>query len=90
MTRTRRPAALRQSNDAGGRRPLWSIGLTMAGHPPRGATVLETWEADDRLSWTNVVLLNRARETVLPVWTRNHRDFIRYDLPNSAWPVDSE
>ncbi|NMP22623.1 PIN domain-containing protein [Sulfobacillus harzensis] len=57
---------------------------------PFWLAVLETWEADDRLSWTDAVLLNRARDTGLPVWSRNHRDFTRHDLPDSTWPVDPE
>lgn len=59
-------------------------------HRPFWLAVLETWESDDRLSWTDAVLVNRARETVLPVWSRNHRDFTRYHLPDSRWPVEPE
>lgn len=52
--------------------------------------VLETWEADERLSWTDAVLIRRAQDTALPLWSRNHRDFTRYPLPASAWPVAAD
>ncbi len=50
--------------------------------------VLETWETDDRLSWTDAVLIRRAQDAALALWSRNHRDFARYDLPDSTWPVE--
>ena len=48
--------------------------------------VLETWEVDARLSWTNAVLIQRALETERGVWSRNYRDFARYAIPESLWP----
>ncbi|MDA8207215.1 MAG: type II toxin-antitoxin system VapC family toxin [Thermaerobacter sp.] len=48
--------------------------------------VLETWETDARLSWTDAVLIQRALGTGRCVWSRNHRDFTRYALPEVAWP----
>lgn len=30
----------------------------------------------------------RAQDAALAVWSRNHRDFARYDLPDSLWPVE--
>jgi len=56
---------------------------------PFWLAVLETWEADVRLSWTDAVLIRRAQDTALALWSRNHRDFSRYDLPDSAWPVEA-
>lgn len=55
---------------------------------PFWLAVLETWESDERLSWTDAVLIRRAQDTALPLWSRNHRDFSRYDIPNSPWPVE--
>ncbi len=55
---------------------------------PFWLAVLETWEADLRLSWTDAVLIRRAQDTALALWSRNHRDVSRYDLPDSAWPVE--
>ncbi|MCL5972401.1 MAG: hypothetical protein M1499_07560 [Firmicutes bacterium] len=48
--------------------------------------VLETWEADPRLSWTDAVLIQRSLKTGRGVWSRNHRDFARYALPEVGWP----
>jgi predicted nucleic acid-binding protein len=57
---------------------------------PFWMNVLEAWEMNPQLSWTDAVLIRRAQATTLPVWSRHHRDFTRYDLPDSSWPVTPE
>ncbi len=57
---------------------------------PFWLSVLETWEADERLSWTHAVLLRRAQDTGLALWSRNTRDFGRYTLPESPWSSVTE
>ena len=53
---------------------------------PLWLAILETWEADARLSWTDAVLIQRALKTGRGVWSRNYRDFSRYTLPEVKWP----
>ena len=53
---------------------------------PLWLSVLEAWEADAHLSWTDAVLIQRALLADRPIWTRNHRDFRRYLGSGLDWP----
>ncbi|MCL8207922.1 MAG: type II toxin-antitoxin system VapC family toxin [Actinomycetia bacterium] len=48
--------------------------------------VVDLWEVDARLSWTDAVLIRRAQRTGRGIWTRNVRDFARHDMAAPLWP----
>ncbi len=48
---------------------------------PFWTSVLDTWDGDPQLNWTDAVLVERSRQTGGGIWTQNVRDFERHGFP---------
>lgn len=57
---------------------------------PFWLSVLETWEADERLGWAEAVLIRRSQESGRALWIWNRLDFDRHALPDNPWPDTTE